>query len=48
MAGSIFFPNVPDQEFPLAPARKAEAGAVPKVPKAWELSASICSTILFV
>ena len=39
----IFY-NVPDHLLPLAsgvtPARKAEAGAVPKAPKAWELSAS--------
>jgi hypothetical protein len=26
----------------VTPARKAEAGAVPKVPEAWELSASVC------
>jgi hypothetical protein len=47
-----FFYNVPDNLLPLAsgvtPARKAEAGAVPKVPEAWELSVSVCSTIFCV
>jgi len=40
----IFLSNVPDHLLPLAFGTKAcSAGDVPKVPKAWELSASVCS-----
>ena len=40
----ISSPNVPDHLLPLAFGTKAcSAGDVPKVPKAWELSASVCS-----
>ncbi len=42
----IYFPNVPDHLLPLAFGTKACcAGDVPKVPKAWELGASVCSVI---
>jgi len=44
----IFVANVPDHLLPLAFVTKAcSAGDVPKVPKAWELSASACSAVLF-
>ena len=50
---SIFLPNVPSDlsllAFGIPPAREAEsAGGMPKVPKAWELSASVCSTFFCV
>jgi hypothetical protein len=40
----ILWTNVPDHLLPLAFGTKAcAAGDVPKVPEAWELSASVCS-----
>jgi hypothetical protein len=43
MLANILLPNVPDDLLPLAFGTKAcFAGGVPKVPKAWELSASVC------
>ena len=45
---SFDFSNVPDHLLPLAFGTKAcSAGDVPKVPKAWELSASVCSDCFF-
>jgi len=45
---NFFLPNVPDHLPPLAFGTKGcSAADVPKVPKAWWLSASVCSDYYF-
>jgi hypothetical protein len=48
MPARIFWQNVPDHLPPLAFGTKGcSAADVPKVPKAWWLSASVCSDYYF-